>query len=276
MIYLGPAGIPTLCKERTTIGGIRCVAELKLNSMECEFVRGVGMSNEMAEEAGKVAEELGVILSVHCPYFINLCSQDPEKLEASKKRILDSVERAHHMGADVAVFHPGFYGKLSAEQAYLAVEQACEDIIARAASKGINDVRLGLETTGKQGTFGTLEEIIAICRGTKGCTPVVDWSHLYARGGGKIDYREIFEKLKPLRLKHLHSHFTGVEFSVVGENRGNEKRHLELKSNKPPFEPLAGEILKAKMDVTVISESPILERDSLAMKEVFKKIGYEF
>lgn len=280
VIYLGPAGVPLASEERSTIAGVRCVAELGLNAFECEFVRGVGMSNETAKEVGKVAKELNVRLSVHCPYFVNLCSQEKEKLEASKKRILDSVERAHFMGADVAVFHPGFYGALTLEQAYEAVKQSCEDIIERMKSKGTEDVGLGLETMGKQSTFGTLEEIIRISKEVKGCVPVVDWAHLNCRSAGGLkgqeEYAKIFNELKPLKLKHLHSHVTGAEYTEVETGRGNEKHHLTIDTKKPDFEPLAREILKRKIDITLISESPILEQDALVLKKMFEKNGYKF
>ncbi len=276
MIYLGPAGIPTVSKERTTIGGIKCVAELKLNAFEVEFVRRVGMSNQMAKETGRVAKELNILLSVHCPYFINLCSQEKEKIDASKQRILNSVERAFHMGAEIAVFHPGFYGNLTPEAAFNAIEGACRDMLDRMRAKGIKGVRLGLETTGKVSQFGTLDETIEICKKLKECAPVVDFAHIYARQAGRIDYGEVFEKLKPLKLKHLHAHFTGMEWTPAKAPwQGNERRHLELKVNKPPFEPLAREVLKRKIDITLISESPILEKDSLKMKRVFERLAPE-
>ena len=274
---MGPAGIPTVSNERTTIGGIKCAAELKLNAFEVEFVRRVGMSNEIAKETGRVAKKLSILLSVHCPYFVNLCSQEQEKLDASKQRILDSVERAFHMGAEVAVFHPGFYGDLIPETAFNAIEGACRDMLNRMRGKEIKRVRLGLETTGKVSQFGTLDEIIEICKKLKGCAPVVDFAHIYARQAGRIDYSEVFEKLKPLKLKHLHAHFTGMEWAPAKAPwQGNERRHLELKVDKPPFEPLAREVLKRKVNITLISESPILEKDSLEMKRTFERLGHRF
>jgi deoxyribonuclease-4 len=277
MIYLGPAGVPISSEDHSTLGGLRRVAELGLNSMEVEFVRGVSMKNDTADEVGKLAEELGILLSVHCPYFINLCSNDRQKLEASKKRILDSVERVYHMGARIAVFHPGFYGSLTAEAAFEAIERACADMLDRMKSMGIKEVVLGHETTGKVSAFGTLDELVQLCKQIRGCEPVVDWSHLYARAAGKIDYAEVFEKLKPLRLKHLHSHFTSMEWTPAKiPGYGNERRHIPIKFDKPPFEPLAKEILKRKLSITLISESPVLELDSLEMKRVFEKLGYRF
>lgn len=277
MIYLGPAGVPISSEERSTLGGLRRVAELELNAFEVEFVRGVAMSNEMADEVGKLAKELKILLSVHCPYFINLCSTDKKKLEASKKRILDSAERAYHMGAHIAVFHPGYYGSLSPEVAFKAVEDACLDMLDRMRSMGIKGVMLGHETTGKTSAFGTLDEIVELCKKIRGCAPVVDFAHLFARAAGKIDYAEIFEKIEPLKLKHLHCHFTSMEWTPAKvQGQGNEKRHLPIEFDKPPFQPLAKEILKQKFDITLISESPILEQDSLAMKKVFERLGYRF
>ena len=277
MIYLGPAGVPISSKDHSTLDGLRRVAELELNSMEVEFVRGVSMKNEMADEVGKFAKELGILLSVHCPYFINLCSTDMQKLEASKKRILDSVERAYHMGARIAVFHPGYYGSLTPKAAFEAVERACADMLDRMKSMGIKGVALGHETTGKISAFGTLDELVRLCKQIRGCEPVVDFAHLFARAAGKIDYVEVFDKLKSLKLKHLHSHFTSMEWTPAKvPGYGNERRHIPIKFNKPPFEPLAKEILKRKLNITLISESPVLELDSLEMKRVFEKLGYRF
>ena len=276
MICLGPAGVPLASKERATAGGIKCAAELGLNAFEVEFVRRVGMSNEAADEAGRIAKELGVLLSVHCPYFVNLCSREADKLEASKRRILDSVERAFHMGADVAVFHPGWYGTLGPD-AFEAVEGACADMLDRMGEGGIKGVRLGLETTGKVSQFGTLDEVIEISKKLKGCAPVVDFAHIYARQAGKIDYSDIFDRLKPLKLKHLHAHFTSMEWTPAKTpGQGNEKRHLPIKFDEPPFKPLAKEILKREVDITLISESPVLEQDSLEMKRFFERLGHRF
>ena len=276
MIWLGPAGIPTVSKERSTLAGLKTVAELGLNAMEIEFVRGVKMSLEMAKQVGELARKLKIRLSVHAPYFINLCSQDEKKLENSKRMILDSAERAEAMQADIVVFHPGYYGKLSTQEALEKVGKACEDLRDRMQSMGIENVRLGLETMGKQSTFGTLEEIIEICRKVKDCAPVIDFAHIFARQAGRIDYGKIFDSVRVLKLKHLHTHFTCVEFSQVAIGKGNERYHLELKTKKPDFKPLAKEILRRKLDITIISESPVLEQDSLRMKKVFEELGYKF
>ena len=84
----------------------------------------------------------------------------------------------------------------------------------------------------------------------------------------KINYKEIFKKLKSFR--HIHCHFSNINYSEKGE-----LNHLNLDS-KPDFKGLAREILKRKINTTIISESPITWKDSLKMKHVFENLGYKF
>ncbi len=271
-VFLGPAGIPLGSKGSSTIEGIKTVAELNLQAMEVEFVRGVHMSNSMAKECGKSSRELGIGLSIHAPYYVNLSSVEMEKIAASKKRIMDSVERADAMGAKVVVFHPGYYGKMDKEEVFRVTRDACADMIEDMKSKGITDVKLGLETTGKHSAFGTLDELVKLCRqlGVSYCVPVIDFAHLYARQGGKIDYGEVFDKVEPLKLAHIHAHFSNIQFTKAGE-----RSHLVL-DGSPAFKPLAEEVLKRKLSITIISESPMLEMDSLKMKATFEHLDYNF
>jgi deoxyribonuclease-4 len=264
-ILLGPAGIPASAKGSGAIEGVRRVAELGLTAMEVEFVYGVNMAAAGAKKLGDAAAEAGVSLSVHAPYYVNLCTDDRAKLAASKKRIMDSAERGEAMHASVIVFHPGFYGKLDKVEAFERVAAACTELADNAPA----DVRLGLETTGKSGAFGTLDEIVGICKSVHGCVPCVDFAHIYARNAGKIDYGHVLDALKPLKLDHLHSHFSGIEYTQKGE-----KNHAPV--GKPPFKPLAQEILKRKIDITLVCESPLLEMDALRMKRAFELLGHAF
>ncbi len=175
------------------------------------------------------------------------------------------------MHADVVVFHPAYYGKLSKEEAYQKVKEACENMTDVMKERGWNDVRLGLETMGKISQFGTVDEILRICKEVKGCDIVIDWAHVFARNFGSINFSEIFDKVSLLKPKHLHTHFSCIEYSDKGE-----RRHLTLDAGKPDYHPLVKEILKRKIDITLVSESPNLEVDALKMKEMFEKHGYKF
>jgi deoxyribonuclease-4 len=273
-IRLGPAGIPLSCKGGTSIEGVKCIAELGLNAMEVAFTHGIYMSLKAAKEIGKVAKELDVELSVHAPYYINLASEKPKVIKDSKKRIIDSLEKGNLMNATVVVVHAGYYGK-DKEKAIKMIFDASKEISDLIKKKGWK-TKLGLETMGKQKSFGTLDEIIEISKKLKNVITYLDVAHIYAGNGGQINYKEIFDKLKVLKMKKYHSHFSGIKYSLVGIGRGNEREHVTMREGGPDFKDFAKEILKRKKDITIISESPILEQDSLLMKKIFEKLGYKF
>lgn len=272
-IYLGPAGIPHSAKKRSTQEGIKTVKDLGLNAMEVEFVQGVKMKPEVAEEVGELAKELGVRLSAHAPYFINLCSEEKEKVEASKKRILETADRAERMGADAIAIHIAFYGKMKPEECYQQVKSELGEVVDTARSQGIKNVKFGVETMAKETAFGTLDEVISISKEIKGVIPYIDWAHTFARQNGQINYGEIIDRLiKELGLTHINSHFE----SLVYRNGKYVDEHLPIDNGTPPFEPLAEELIKRDISITLICESPELERDALKMKKILEDLGYKF
>lgn len=273
--YLGPAGIPIGAKERkrsaSTIDGVRYVREVGLNAMEVEFVQGVRMSSDAARELGEVARELGVRLSVHAPYFINLCSEE-DKVKASVRRLQESLERGEEMGATVVVFHPAYYGKLGQEGCYNSVKNAVLSLVDWMRSSGISHVKLGLEVMARRSQFGSLEETFRLVREINNpqVVAVVDWGHVYARNGGSIDYARILDTWREyFGDQPMHTHFTCVRY----RNGEWVDEHEPIDTNNPPFEPLAEELGRRDIEITIINESPLLEKDALKMKEMLLKYG---
>jgi deoxyribonuclease-4 len=251
MIKIGPAGSSGL----GNLKGIQKVARMKLDCMEVEFTYGVRMSMEDARAVGALAKEKGVVLSVHAPYYINLASDEKEKAVASKKRILDSCEKADALGARNVVFHAGFYQKKTAAQTYRLIKKAIVEI-QETISKNKWKVQLCPEITGKPSQFGSLEELLKLMKDT-GCGICVDFAHLYARQQGEIDYTQILKKLS----KSFHAHFSGIAYGAKGEQK-------HLKTTKKFFEPLAKALIKRNANVTLINESPQPHKDAAMMKRV--------
>jgi len=255
MIKVGPAGSGGL----GNLKGVQKVAEAGLDCMEVAFVYGVRMDLKTAEAVGTLARENGIILSVHAPYYINLASDEKDKFDASRKRILDSCERAHAMGARNVVFHAGFYQKRTAEQTYGLIKKAVSGMQKRILSRGWQ-VRLCPEITGKPSQFGSLQELLQLQKET-GCGITVDFSHLYARQQGEIDFARVLKKLP----KKFHAHFSGIEYGDKGERK-------HIRTTKNFFEPLAKALFKRKVDITLINESPEPYEDAIMMKKLIKKL----
>ena len=249
MIKIGPAGSGGL----GNLKGVQKVARMKLDCMEVEFTYGVRMSMDEAREVGALAKEKGITLSVHAPYYINLASDEKEKVVASKKRILDSCERAHALGAKNVVFHAGFYQKRTKAQTYRLIKKAILEI-QRKITQNRWKVQLCPEITGKPSQFGSLAELLKLMQDT-GCGICVDFAHLYARQQGEIDYNRILKKLP----KTFHAHFSGIAYGEKGE-----RKHL----NTTPkfFEPLAEALIRRNANVTLINESPRPHKDAAMMK----------
>ena len=279
MIRIGQAGIPLSCKGRTNKDGLVYTKQvLDLNAMEIQFVRGLYiMEDEEAQFLHDYAKENDVELHVHAPYYINLAG-DSKEVELSFDKILYSARLADKMGAKTVVVHPGFYGEDSPKKTMKKITKNVKKIMATFNKEKLK-VKLGLETMGKKRVFGSLDEIIEICKNVKGVIPVVGLGHIHARTNGGLkkrkDFEEIFQKLKPLRLRHYLLHVTGVMYED-----GNEYYHVPIKKGDMPLAPLIDVVLDNNYNVTFISESPLLEHDAVYIrlqveKAIMKRTGKE-
>jgi deoxyribonuclease IV len=256
-VKLGPAG-------SSGLGGLKGVEEthrVGLDAMEIEFTYGVNMKNETAKAVGDLAKKFGITLSVHAPYYINLASAEKAKREASKKRILDSCERGHHLGAKHIIFHAAYYQKLSKDETYRLVKEAMLDMQATIRKNGWNVV-LSPETTGKGTQFGDIDELSTLARET-GCGICIDFAHIYARNNGIIDYEAVMRKIKD--LPHKTAHFSGINYGPKGE-----KSHKLTEPER--VEDLFNHLKKHNISITIINESPEPVNDALMMKKLREKI----
>ncbi len=268
MLFFGPAGLPAGCAS--AIEGVERIAQLGLNALEIEFVHGVGMGVEEARRVRAVAEGRGVLLSAHAPYYINLNSTTAEVRRRSRARVLSTLKVASALGAKIIVVHAGYYSGKSDTDCTARIADELAECREAADKEGWGDVLIGLETMGRKASWGTLDEIKVVARRVRGVFPVVDFAHIHARSGGCLtstgDFNSLLTTFEAFDAPFLHSHFTGVEWGASGE-----RRHLELRRGGPDFSLLAPALLSRKYDITIISESPILELDSLIMKEMVEK-----
>lgn len=255
-VLFGPGGTAGLGYEV----GLDTISDKKLDALEVEFTYGVKMSNEKAKNIGNIAKEKGIKLSVHAPYWVNLASVEKHKITASKRRILKACERAHHLGAKCVVFHPAFYGKRDKDEVFEMVESAVKEMKEIIDDKNWN-VNLCPETTGKVSQFGTVDELIELSQKT-GCGICVDFSHVYARANGRIDYDNLFKKLKK-QYKHIHGHFSGIEFGEKGE-----KKHKDTEDER--IQEFVKYLKKHDVSATIINEAPHPIKDARRMKDAWE------
>jgi deoxyribonuclease-4 len=251
---------------------------LDLNAIEIQFVRGLYvLSDEEAHFIKDYAHKNDIEIHVHAPYYLNLAG-DREEIDMSFEKIMKSAQMADSIGSKTIIIHPGFYGNLSQKKTMKIITKNAKKIVSKLKKERIK-TRLAMETMGKQKVFGSIEEIVEVCKSVKEVIPVLDIGHIHARGNGCLkereDFEAMFDKLKPLRLRHYLIHITGVLY----EN-GNEFYHLPIKKGDMPLAPLIDVILDRNLNVTLISESPLLEHDAVYIrlqveKAIMKRTGKE-
>jgi len=273
-LFVGTAGIPHSTPKKSTPDGVRRVAELGLDAMEIEFVRGVRMKAELASKTREVAIDSGVVLTVHAPYFINLLSDDPAKVSASIKRIIDSARIGYLAGAWSVVFHPGYYGKLDKQTAIRIVRDHLRKIIESLNDQGIK-IWIRPETMGALAEFGDLEEVVSVVEGLGHALPCVDFAHIYARSLGRVNdyvsFRKILEviekRLGREALTNMHIHISGMEYGPRGE-----RKHLNLRESEINWVDALKVIKEFNVRGVLICESPNLEEDAVLIKKTLESL----
>jgi len=272
-LLFGTAGVPLSSKAPSTQAGIERIHELGLGCMEVEFVQGVRMSPQSAHAVGEVATERGIRLSAHAPYFINLNAQEPEKMAASRERILQTGRITSLLGGGSIVFHAAYYQKDTPSKVYATVKENLKQIVAELWAEG-NRVWVRPETTGKGSQFGSLNEILQLSAEIEGVAPAIDFAHLHARTGVVNSYDEFIAILEQIEgklgrnaLEDMHIHASGIEYGLKGESR-----HLLLARSDFRYV----ELLRALKDYGVggllICESPNLEEDALLLQQTYRAL----
>lgn len=246
-----------------------------LDAFEYQCGRGVNIGEEKARDLGKIADEKGVALSLHAPYYISMSSVEEEKRLNSIRYILDSARAVNFMGGTRIVVHTGSCSKISREEALSLAIDTMKLAIKTLDDEGLSGVRICPETMGKINQLGTLEEVIALCKLDERLLPCIDFGHLNARTLGGSNSKEAYEKildtieneLGQARLKEFHSHFSKIEYS-----QGGEKKHLTFEDRVygPDFEPLMELIYKKNLSPTFICESAGTQaEDAKQMKDYY-------
>ena len=236
----------------------------------------VVMSSGVAESygslipIGSMAKRLDVKVSLHTPYYMDLGSNN-----ALTERCLNNIRHSgvitNALGGHVVVTNLGLYMDADDTEGTDAnIYENLENIMGWWKSAGIK-TSLGIEITGRQEAFGSLDQVIELCDQIDGIVPVVNFPHHHARTRGSLitpaDFKEVLETVEPYCKNGIHTLFSGVEHFD-----GNERRLTPIKKGDLKFEPLGEALADLGYDVTVISGSPLLEHDAMYMKVIHERV----
>jgi len=273
----GPAGNSESFTDRYKLYSDipKYISEMDLDIYEYQFGRGVRMSSSNAavlETEGKL-HNIGI--TAHAPYYISLSGEDDLKRLGSLRYILETARAVTAMGGQRIIIHSGSVGKRTRAEALQLAKDTLSLAVKALDNDGYSNVIMCLETMGKIGQLGDLDEVIELCSVDERLIPCVDFGHLNARTNGSIKNRDDYESILDSianslgieRLKKLHIHFSKIEYTV-----GGEKRHLTFEDTVfgPEPDPLLKLIADKKLGAYIICESDGTQaEDAYSMKQTY-------
>lgn len=275
MIRFGPAG----CDE-SYIGKVADIpaylAKNGLAAFEVQCGHGVRMGETAAKTLRGNAEEYGIALSVHSPYFISL--SNPERLEANIGYLRQTAQLAGWLNAKRLIVHMGAARGLPRREGMEVSARAVKAALDTAKAENWPDVFFCLETMGKINQLGTMDEVLELCALSESLLPCVDFGHLYARSLGSFEGSEAFvsvlggmeSALGTERAKSCHIHFSHIAY-----NRGGESKHQTFadEGGGPDWKPLAFLLAERGYRSTVICESGGTQtQDAAEMKRIYREV----
>ena len=284
-LKLGPAGVPLSCKGRTIVEGMDDITALGLETMEIQTVRTVAPHHfDQYWQAGILSCKTGFEMNLHGPYYAELL-RDKRERSRTLSKMEASLQAAKIVNARHITYHVGPYGEFKrGKDANEQVANVMAGVVDRCAEIWNNEdesedyaafpwvidnspTLIGVETSGRQELWGTLEEVLEVTNHVEGTVPVLNLAHIHARGHGRLrtseDFGELFDLVREtIGGKTFYCHFSGIEHRM-----GNALHYTQIKKSDLKFEPLA-EFLAEDcdwLDITMISDSPLLEHDAMFM-----------
>ena len=253
------------------------IAARGLTAFEYQCGRGVRCGEDTAKRIGAAARAHGVQMSIHAPYFINLSSEESERMEKNIGYVLDTARLAVPLGAVRMVVHCGGQGKLTRERAMRNTHENVKNILRALEEEHLTGCAVCLETMGKKSVLGSAEEVCELVAADERLLPCIDFGHLNCRTGGGMSTREdvarLFDRLEngigAERTRILHAHFSHIEYNDKGE-----VRHLTFSDTVygPDFLPVAQETAARGYAPTFICESAGTQaEDARMMMDLYKK-----
>ncbi|MGE4232449.1 MAG: TIM barrel protein [Bacteriovoracia bacterium] len=269
----GTAGLPSDAPKKDPIGALAKVKEHGLDCMELEFAHGVRMRDEAADEINKAAKKLGITLTAHAPYYINLNAKEQDKIDASINRLLQTARLAGMCGAFSMTFHAAFYMKDDPKAVFNIVKKYLKQITEHLVHEQ-NQIQLRPELTGRKSQFGTLDELCELSQEVPQVYPCLDFNFIEGTNADQNNYEffsSVFERYKKAlgkgALSQMHLHVGGSQQGPKGEMKA-----LSLAESSFNYKDFLKVCKDFNVKGSIICESPELEKDALLLKKTWQKM----
>ena len=224
---------------------------------------------------GEMSRRLDVKMSIHTPYYMDLGRDMGAENAELTYECFDSLRHAavilDAMDGDVVVTNLGLYdGKVDREEVDGNIMANVENLMDWWNGYGLKP-KLGIEITGHQDVFGSLDQVLDLCDAVENTVPVLNFSHYHSRTCGSLlekeNFIDVIDQVMPYSDGRLYSAFAGVDY----DQNGNERRLTPIKRGDLKFDPLAEALIDLTPEATIISTSPLLEHDAMYMRIIHER-----
>ena len=163
------------------------------------------------------------------------------------------------MGCRTVIVRPDFYSMMPQDQALRLVVYKINEVMTNLRE----DIKLGIETTGKIRQLGSLEDIIDIVKRTEKTEAIINWAYVHARGSGTLrtdqDYINVLSKLRQQIgagvFRDSYFLFSGVSYGPSGYIR-----HVPMPQSDMNLAHLIKGIMSFNIKGTLIFEDPTRDK----------------
>ena len=242
-----------------------------------EMASGIAYCFNDLYALGNMARRHDVALSLHTPYYMDLggelyddsyeMPEDDEYAEMPPETLsmqcFNTLRNGgvvlNALGGNVVVTNLGPYDpKRSREDTEANMMDNLSELMRWWKSMKLKP-KLGVEVTGQQDVWGSLDQVLDLCDSFKrAVVPVLNFAQYQSRTKGSLitstDFADLIAQFVPYSKDGVYSSFSNVEF----DTEGNEKWLTPLKKGDLKFERLAECLADMMPEITLISSSPLL------------------
>ncbi len=147
------------------------------DAFELAFVKEFPWKEKRCAEFAAKADERGIWLSAHAPYFAVLTVRDEQNAKQCRAAIEHTVKLGAELNARVIVAHLGAMRDETPDDLMPRIREHLDWIGSKISHLGVG---VGLETAGKTTQMGSLGDIALLADEFPFVRPVVDWAHVHA------------------------------------------------------------------------------------------------
>ncbi|MCQ2056229.1 MAG: TIM barrel protein [archaeon] len=233
-------------------------------------------------ELGSMAKRLDINLSIHTPNYMDLGSNS-ELTDIGMDTIRRSGLVIDALGGDIVTTNLGLYTLDDDDETENNIRNNISEIVDWWRDMKLRP-KLGIEITGHQDIFGSLEQVCSLCDDFDGLVPVVNWPNYHSRSRDNNidnmvmsdsddylleaeDFKNVIDDIAPYyNGKNIHTIFSGIEHT-----EDNSYRLTPIKKGDLRFDTFAECLVDLRPNMTIISSSPLLEHDAMYMRIIYER-----